>query len=451
MIKLRKYQKEAVSWLLENHKKNKTLLLADEMGLGKTIVSLDLINKYLAESPKSKFLVVAPSSLAVADNSKWFYEASRFFPETAICVIQKGMQLINKNATLFITSYGLIKKETIYRQFIEMEKLRLLVMDEAHYVKNYKSQVSTFMTSDKFIRLFDNILLVSGTIFSNNLEELYQYFRNYFIHTLPRKLISRYNFMFHFSERTYHNGFGIVHSGVKHTQELKGYLSNVMVRRLKKDVLKELPQLQIDYYPLLESKDVVDVLKKEEQIMQTLKDLGYSLEKLPKLGRSDIRFEDVMALRRSVGISKFKQVKDIIDFLMLEKNKIIISTVFKKTAHEFSEFIKKYYSTEVVTGSMEVSERQEVINDFYDNDKQLFICTGRSVNEGLDLLFTDTIVVLEIDYSYYNFVQLCARIHRIGQKSKKIQIICTVYGRGIDREIRQNIQNKESSFEKIMN
>ena len=446
-VKLRKYQQEGVKRLANMYAVNKTCLLADEMGLGKTIQALELIRRLLAKNKKAKVLVIAPAVLVTSNNSKWFTETRRYLPNVVIDVIQTSKQRLNPRASVYITSYALGRSDNIKDQFNSLGDLTFAVIDEAHNLKNYKSQQSKYYTSPLFKSRFKKILLMSGTVFSNSIDEMYTILRNYYMKGL-RGVEKRVQFGVMYSQHaTQGYGGSMVYRGLRNQEDLRRRLSGFMVRRLKEHVLTELPPLQVTCYkPTHCPAEIRKVLAKEEAILNSMESVGLSIndldnqEKLLKFSWSDIDFRDMMSLRRVIGSSKIKFCYSMLEDILAEKEKVIVTCQFKNTVKTFNEFLtKKKIGSTMITGSLQVDKRMRAIDKFIKNDDRVMICTMRSISEGLDLVFTDLIVMLELDYSYEKFTQMCARIHRIGQKSKSVEVRYLAYNTGIDRAIHSSI------------
>ena len=204
------------------------ILLGDEMGVGKTIQSLAMAYLYRKDWP---LLILCPSSLKWTwkdEILKWLDHLS----EDDIQVFMKGMDKFNPNVLIYIMSYNLATKLS---KSIDGRKFGVVIADEAHYLKSRDSKRS--MELVPVIMKAKRILLLTGTPIlarPNELYNLVRILRPDIFHSFP-KFGNRY-----WSPK---NGFfGTDWSGNANTKELHFLINNrLMIRRLKKEVLTELP------------------------------------------------------------------------------------------------------------------------------------------------------------------------------------------------------------------
>jgi SNF2 family DNA or RNA helicase len=213
---LREYQHFGFQWLKTMAYYQFGGILADDMGLGKTIQALAFVSSEMKQSTSSTHptFVVAPASLIY----NWEKECTRFTPHLRATVVsgtkeEREKKIKNsKGSDLLITSYPLLRRDIdLYKSF----SFQTLILDEAQSFKNQKSQ--TFR-SIKQIRAKTRFAL-SGTPIENSLDELWSIFNVILPGLLPRKRVFE----------------------KMHTDEIVRRVSPFILRRMKKDVLTELP------------------------------------------------------------------------------------------------------------------------------------------------------------------------------------------------------------------
>ena len=235
-LKLRKYQEIGVSWLVSLHERRLNGILADEMGLGKTIQTIALL-AYLAcfRGVWGPHLIVVPTSCIV----NWESEIKKFCPAFKVLTyygsaqqrkaLRVGWSKLN-SFHICITSYQLVVKDA---SSFRRKKWYYLILDEAHNIKNFESQRWQTMVSFNTQRR----LLLTGTPLQNSLMELWA-----LMHFLmPHIFRSRTEFSYWFSNplNSMVEGNSSVSGGF--IRRLHGIMRPFILRRLKKDVAKQLP------------------------------------------------------------------------------------------------------------------------------------------------------------------------------------------------------------------
>lgn len=234
---LRSYQFVGLKWLLSLHEKNLNGILADEMGLGKTIQTIALLS-YLAGEMGiwGPHLVIVPTTLLM----NWEMEFKRWAPGMKIFTYfgrlserkekRKGWSQLN-SFQVCITSY---KIATLESKVFRRRKWYYMILDEAQQIKNSNSQTWQCLANFQTVRR----LLLTGTPLQNNLIELW----SLLAFLIPERFESHSDFKEWFSEplqRALQNN-QIVNKEI--IENLHNILRPILLRRLKKDVEKELPK-----------------------------------------------------------------------------------------------------------------------------------------------------------------------------------------------------------------
>lgn len=234
--KLRIYQFTGLKWLLSLHQKGLNGILADEMGLGKTIQTIALLSFLAGEMGVwGPHLVVVPTTLLV----NWEMEFKRWCPGLKIFTYfgrlnerkekRKGWSHLN-SFHVCITSY---KIATIEQKVFRRRKWYFMILDEAQQIKNSNSQTWKALSQFQTVRR----LLLTGTPLQNNLIELW----SLLAFLMPNRFESHADFKEWFSEPLQKAMEGKQVINKKIIENLHTILRPVLLRRLKKDVEKQLP------------------------------------------------------------------------------------------------------------------------------------------------------------------------------------------------------------------
>jgi hypothetical protein len=208
---LRSYQRVGINWIQFLHRHGLGALLADDMGLGKTLQALCCV--------RGRTLVVCPTSVL----SSWHEQISRFRPSLRVQVYHGARRTLDSDSDVTLTSYALLRLD---RERLCEHHWETLVLDESQTIRNPHSQVARAA----FALNATNRISLSGTPVENSLEDLWSQFR-----LLNPGLLGEYN---EFSERF----VGPIGDGdLSRTKELQARVKPFILRRLKREVAKELP------------------------------------------------------------------------------------------------------------------------------------------------------------------------------------------------------------------
>ena len=240
---LREYQKVGLHWLYQLNSSNLNGMLADEMGLGKTIQTIALLSSLAVENGNwGPHLVIAPSSVV----TNWEMEFKRFCPGLSTisylgskqkrAELRKGIWRKNFGFNVCITSYSIaLKDERIFK----MKSWSYLILDEAHQIKNSKSQ--RFENLHSIAKSCQFRLLLTGTPLQNSLEELWSLLN--FMMPLTFAEMTGFNQFFNKPVKDIIEEYKL--SGKRSNEAVKklhSILKPFLLRRLKSSVATQLPQ-----------------------------------------------------------------------------------------------------------------------------------------------------------------------------------------------------------------
>lgn len=397
------------------------VLLADEMGLGKSCQALLYRKKYL---PNGTVVVICPASLKwnwQNEIKMWLGKQSSILDKRTPDV--KTKELV-RNKKILIINYDILgdpkKKESWIRFIRNVVKPDLMIVDEIHNCKSPDAQRTHAVRY--LARRTKKKILISGTPMTNRPPELWPALNMLMPDLFPsfRAFASRYS-------KPEWTPWGIKYKGAQRLGELHKLLHNVcMIRRLQKDVLKDLPTKTRSIIPIeLNSKEMADYRRAEDDFKNWLK-------KTHPLKANKMRSADRLVrfgyLRRLISQLKLPYVKKWIDdFLEESDSKLILFGVHK--------FVVKGLQLQYpgistrIDGSVIGEKRQHAINSFT-NNKRIRIMFGniQAAGVGWNGTAANTCAFAELDWVPALHTQAGKRIHRIGQKQKTFENYLIVRG-----------------------
>ena len=424
---LRDYQVESLSWFETLDYLGFGGILADEMGLGKTLQTIS----FLLNKKNKKTLIVTPTSLI----HNWKSEFEKFAPsmKVAIChgLKKERMEIIRSidEYDVVLTTYGSLRNDLDYYEEIDFD---YCIIDEAQNIKNPLASASDAVKAIKA----KNKFALTGTPIENNLLELWSIFD--FI--IPGYLYSLTKF----------NAVFIKDEG--NIENLKRMIKPFILRRTKKQVIKELPpKIEKEYYVEMGRdqkntygiyvEDVKQKLKEKQQIKNKITVFSY-LTRLRQL-----------CLDPSVVIENYKGKSaktdaclEIIKEYTEENNKILVfsqfTSVLKNLAKKLDKKKLKYY---YLDGSTKAMDRINLVNDFNNNDEvKVFLISLKAGGTGLNLTSANTVIHFDPWWNPSVENQASDRAHRIGQRNV-VEVIKLITKGTIEEKIIE-LQNKKKEL-----
>lgn len=442
---LRDYQITAVKWLYNLDKTGFGGVLADEMGLGKTIELIYYIKEVLKTDIDANFLIIVPTSLLY----NWKYEFNKFAPSIKVKVInglksKRSDLLMNGNFDVYITTYGLLREdEEIYKNL----KFHAVILDEAQSIKN---PIAGITKACKNIKA-DVKFALTGTPIENSLIELWSIFD--FI--MPGYLSKFDKFNRKYKVREFDEDTNMLLSNL--SKQIKPFI----LRRRKKDVIKELPSkiennIFIDLSDEQKKLYVSELNKVKEEIEKAIEDGGMSkvrfilLPLLTKLRQicidPKIVYDDYKG-----GSNKVDRFMSIVEEVTNNGHKVLVFTSFRSALNVVKEKLEEIgICSYVIDGSVSSKERIERVNDFNQNDDvKVFLIMLKSGGVGLNLTGADIVIHLDLWWNPQAENQATDRAHRIGQKNT-VEVIRLVSKGTIEEKVLELQEKKKELSNRII-
>lgn len=448
-LQYRPFQKGGIAYAATH----RDTLFADEMGLGKTVQAIGVIN---LDPLARRILIICPATLKL----NWKKEFVKWdVKNLSYEVITPKTKKFPAVDVVIINYEWMTKWQVDLRAF----KWDVMVIDEAHYIKNPKTsraqeifgrkkgRTKTKMNeetgAEEIIKVLAPLeplsakrrLFLTGTPIVNRPKELWP-----LIQVLdPDGLGS--NFI-RYAKRycgAFKTRFGWDFSGASNLDELQEIMrSKFMVRRLKKDVLKELPA-KVRQVLVLEGSDrIKGLLEKEnkayDDYKQCLKDGEFE----------SIAFADMSKVRKEVAIAKIPFILDHVREALEELEKLVLFVYH----HEVVDALKAALGNSCVTidGRTKNEDRQAAVDRFQsDPTCKVFVGTIRAAGVGITLTAASNVIFGELDWVPGNITQSEDRCHRIGQ-TDTVFVRHIVLEDSLDERMAQIIVEKQEVIDKAL-
>jgi len=423
-------------------------LIGDEMGLGKTVQAIGVSNM---DATVKSVLIVCPASLKIT----WQREWQKWDVKGLSVGIANGSF---PNTDVVIINYDLLVK---YRPAIDARQWDLLIADEVHMAKNPKAQRTKALFGDKekpAIQAKRRVFL-SGTPILNRPCELYTLVKALDPNGLGKSW-SGYHVRYCAAVQT---RFGWDVSGASHLDELQNRLRETfMVRRLKSDVLKELPAKTRQVVSLPVTPSMAALLKREGAAYDEWQEAQEAIDALNELGEDyadDVRrlrvemetaFTEMSALRHEVALAKVPAVlEQVAGSLEGGANKIILFAHHLDVIDALMEGLDAYNPVKV-TGSMSGPQRQASVDAFQnDANCRVFVGNIRAAGVGLTLTAASLVAFAELDWVPGNLCQAEDRAHRIGQ-TDNVLVQHLVFDGSLDAIMAKTLISKQSVIDRAL-
>ncbi|KAI5181715.1 DNA excision repair protein ERCC-6 [Nematocida sp. AWRm80] len=420
------YQKEGIEWLWTRIKKRKGAILGDEMGMGKTMQVLSVV-KRVWESIGKSILIMMPTTLL----ENWENEMTRFNLEVPRMIIRGGekdrIKLLrdadDKYIALISYEHALKTKKLIASMYFD-----LLVLDEAHRIKNRENKIS------QLCRRIDAgaKICITGTPIQNNLSEMWsivdiarpgllgdpQIFKTHIEEPLKRSKLKRATT----EDRA---------KGEEIVQHLKKVLSEVVLRRTKQEVGLSIPEKieTVVFCPLTPvQQELYQEALQNDQVHASV--LGQISPLKTIIHLKKICNHPLLHTARTSVSSALSREYNRFSFLDSGKIQVLLKLLFKwrdsnRKIVLFSQYKDMLTIIEqVITipflridGDTPVSNRLPIIESFGKGPRtEILLLTTKVGGVGINIPLANTVILYDMDWNPFNDEQAKGRAHRIGQK-----------------------------------
>lgn len=416
------YQEEGIAFGCDKT----AVLFGDEMGLGKTIQAIGWLN---CHPEIETCLVVCPASLKI----NWARELDKW--------------LISPCIDVTIINYDMLHKTDLSKSY------DVCILDEAHYIKNNKARRSQLC---RLIRATHRIAL-TGTPILNRPIELWNV-----LHWLDQACWPTSSYMPYairycgaFQRQIWVRGGGKrrvwMMDGASNLDELRALLRPLMIRRLKADVLTDLPAKRRQIIELPAIGLSADLRRRLRDGLQQIRDLEVKYrDDVQKLESSlQVAWSRMAEVRHEAGLAKVQMALELIQDAIDSSGKVVLFAHHRDVIDQLQEALVDYRPA-VITGETPLVNRQIAVDMFQrDPGVKVFIGQIQAAGVGITLTAASHVIFVELDWTPGMVSQAEDRCHRIGQK-ESVLVQHLALEDSIDVHMAKALVRKQSTIERAL-
>ena len=431
---LRDYQDYGYQWLRTLKYYGFGGILADDMGLGKTLQSIALLAAdHEAHKDHKLSLIVAPASLVY----NWKNELEKFAPSIRAEVLigspeeRQNMLQSDTPPDVWITSYPTLRQDSDY---YKEHDFRTLILDEAQAIKNYATKTAKAVREIQA----DTRFALSGTPIENSIDELWSIFQTILPDFFP-------------NQKTFRQ---------LPREKVAKMIKPFLLRRVKKDVLKELPDK-------IETVHVSELTKQQKELYlaylekiktetsDSLEGEGFQKSRIKILaGLTRLRqlcCHPSLFLENYKGDSgKLQQLMDLVVNALENGRRLLIFSQFTSMLHVIRESLEKAgISFFYLDGQTPSKERVQLVDRFNNGESDIFLISLKAGNTGLNLTGADTVILYDLWWNPAVEEQAAGRAHRMGQKNV-VQVIRLITKGTIEEKMYELQERKKELIETVL-
>ncbi len=422
-------------------------IIADEMGLGKTIqaIAIAIFKKQVFGFTRT--LIICPASI----KEQWKREIERFSSEKAIIIEGKPEERQSAysapGAYFLIANYESVMRD---KNFITKHSPDFIILDEAQRIKNYNTLTSFAIKSIPK----KHSLVITGTPIENRLVDLFSIVN--FID--PEYLTPLWEFSYqhcYFDQKSKNKI-----TGYYNLQNLKKRMEKILIRREKREVIKQLPQLSQLDIPVemhLEqalhhgsfARGIASILAKKFITPFDMQKVMLLLAKMRMVCDSTYLVDNETNI--SPKLSELKHI--LFEKLDIKNNKrkILNFSEWKKMINIIAKTLRNNDIGFVeLTGSVPVKKRGDLISEFEENENCRIFLSTEAGGTGLNLQVADTVINFELPWNPAKKNQRIGRIDRIGQRSDNLTVINLITTNSIETKIAAGLVLKQNLADGVL-
>lgn len=420
-------------------------LIGDDMGLGKTIQALAATELMSRLFDIQKVLIVSPTSLKY----QWKSEIEKFSKRQATVI--EGFNRQRKLQYHEGSFYKLVNYELIFR---DMDMIRewspdLIILDEAQRIKNWNTRTA------KSVKQLESTfaIVLTGTPIENRIEELHSIME--FID--KHRLGPLYRFLHH--HRITDDGGKVI--GYANLQSVRESLKDVMIRRVKKDVLHQLPE-RIDnnlFVPMTVEQSVIhaenyDIVVKIVAKWRRYKFLSEADNLRLRIALNNMRMvsdNTYLVDKKTIHGPKVEELEVILKEIVVEGGeKVVVFSQWLRMGELIEEVLQRNKIGYVfLNGSVPSRQRKDLIKKFREDPScKVFLSTDAG-GVGLNLQSGSVVINVDMPWNPAVLEQRIGRVHRLGQR-KTVRVINFITSSSIEEKILDLLKFKRSLFSGVL-
>ena len=423
-------------------------LIGDEMGVGKTIQSIGIIN---ASTDIRKVLVVCPASLRL----NWQRELETWL----VRELSVGVGISNTlpDSDIVVINYDILDR---HLPALLAKGFDMCVVDECHYIKNQKTKRYKAVAS--LVKSIQKKVFLSGTPVPNRPIEGYPIFNL----LAPDTFRSFMGYAKRYCD-AYQTRWGWDFSGASNLAELQSILrESIMIRRLKADVLTELPSKvrQVIVLPTNGLKEAIEAEADQVEMLEA--SIAEARSRVDALVENDdpqaykeavahlhalegALFSEMSRIRHETALAKTPYIVEHVTGLMEECAKIVVMAHHHDVVDAIADGLKEF-GVVTYTGRDSMTRKDQAVHSFMnDEGTRVFIGSIQAAGVGLTLTSASTVVFAELDWVPGNMSQAEDRLHRIGQKDSVLVQHVVIDG-SLDAKMAKTIMDKQAVLDAVL-
>ena len=426
------HQVEGIAFLLGRQR----AILADDMGLGKTRQSVLAMRQARPEGP---YLVVCPAAV----KTNWAREIELVLPTAEIAIVGPAPAPESGYTGWVVINYDILAKHPLAEYAWSG-----LVFDEAHYLKNYRSQRHR-LSMDLVKAVGDEAVvhLLTGTPLTSRPRDLFPLLQ-LARHALGRSFVS-------FAKRYcdgYKGEYGWVADGASNIEELTVQLHGIMLRRTKAEVLDLPPKIRSWFDVEVASRVVRELSEAVTELLQTISRRGQAelagetVEE--RRSRQGWIMGQLTTARNRLAIAKVRSTIPFVENALEQGEKVLVFSCFLAPVNT----LRKHFGSKAVaiTGEVPASERQQRADRFQEDDSvQVLAAQITAGGVGLNLTAARQVVFNDLDWVPVNHWQAEDRAYRIGQQ-QAVNVTYMVGSNTIDEFVKTVLETKSALIDQLV-
>ncbi|MDF2854844.1 MAG: ATP-dependent helicase [Neobacillus sp.] len=439
------HQLETAKQVIENM--NGKAILADEVGLGKTIEAGLILKEYMIRGLVKKVLILVPASLV----TQWAIELnSKFF----IPAISQRKSYVWEQCDVVVSSIDTAKRDP-HREIIYKQNYDLIIIDEAHKLKNNKTKNYEFVQNLK--KKF--CLLLTATPIQNRIEEIFN-------------LVSLLKPGHLGSETTFYEKYKRDARSLNDDEHLKELVNKVMIRNRRADTGIEWTKRHVETIPIeftpqeKELYEAITALKSEtnwaqasafsvmtlqreacssrESVFYTLKNMLQRKEEPTQEFQEQIQY----LITKVEAVQSNSKAEKALELIKSIDDKVIIFTEYRATQMYLQWFLKQHGISSVPFRGGFKRGKKDWMRELFQKQIQVLIATEAG-GEGINLQFCNHIINFDLPWNPMKLEQRIGRIHRLGQE-KDVMIYNFAIQNTVEEHILKLLYEKIDLFEKVI-